>query len=96
MRQPKLAPIAALALSLLGAVADARADAARVALVIGEGGYKSAPTLANPPNDASDIAQELRTLGFDVTLRVDLGQTELKQAVNDFGRRAQSAEVSLF
>ena len=87
--------VAAAALAALAALSDARAEGARIALVIGEGGYKSAPTLTNPPNDARDIAQELRTLGFDVNLRVDLGQTEMLQAINDFGARAAGAEVSV-
>ena len=36
------------------------AAAPRVALVIGNGGYEGAAPLANPVNDASDIAAKLR------------------------------------
>lgn len=32
------------------------ADGKRVALVIGNGAYRTVPALLNPPNDASDIA----------------------------------------
>src|SRR4029434_1765502 len=38
----------------------------RVALVIGNGTYADAGTLANPVNDALDIAGKLRSIGFDV------------------------------
>lgn len=78
------------------ATASAHAQGARVALVIGEGGYQSAPALANPPNDARDIAQALRALGFDVSLQVDLDQTQMNQAIVDFGGRAEHADLALF
>jgi uncharacterized caspase-like protein len=84
---------AGLALSVLST--PAAADQ-RVALVIGEGGYQAAPELANPPNDARDIAQALRTLGFDVTLRIDVDQAQMTKAIADFGARAQHADISLF
>jgi hypothetical protein len=50
----------------------------RIALVIGNAKYASSP-LSNPTNDANDMAAKLKTLGFDVTLRLN---TELK----DFNR----------
>jgi len=37
----------------------------RIALVIGNGAYKSTP-LRNPVNDAADIADALESLGFSV------------------------------
>ena len=36
----------------------------RVALVIGNGGYKHTAPLANPPNDAQLMAETLTSLGF--------------------------------
>ena len=78
------------------ATASAHAQSARVALVIGEGGYQSAPALANPPNDARDIAQALRALGFEVSLQVDLDQAQMNQAIADFGGRAEHADLALF
>jgi TPR repeat protein len=85
-------------LALAVAVVAAPADAAekRVALVIGEGAYRFVPTLANPPNDARDVAQMLRTLGFDVTLRTDVDQAGMKQALQEFGARAGHADLALF
>src|SRR6476646_8793247 len=46
----------------------------RIALVIGNGAYTSAPPLKNPPNDARDMAANLKTLGFDVSSGVNLTQ----------------------
>jgi TPR repeat protein len=74
----------------------AKAQGPRVALVIGQGAYSSAPTLANPPNDARDIAQALRTLGFEVTLSVDLDRAQMLNAIAAFGERASRADLSLF
>src|SRR5690348_4571218 len=48
------------------------ATARRVALVVGNGAYRSAPALANPPNDARDVTRSLRGLGFEVTEGIDL------------------------
>ena len=88
--------LAAAAFAWLAATAGALAREARVALVIGEGAYQSAPALANPPNDAHDIAQALRTLGFDVMLRVDVDQAEMTHAIAEFGARAERADLALF
>jgi TPR repeat protein len=68
----------------------------RVALVIGNGGYRSVPELANPPNDARDVADALKALGFAVTLGVDLDQARMQRAIDDFARSAATADVSLF
>ena len=68
----------------------------RIALVIGNGAYQSAPVLANPPNDASDVAESLKSLGFKVTLGVNLDQAGMHRAVADFGRDSAAADVSLF
>jgi TPR repeat protein len=91
-----LCAFALAAFAWLVAAAAAEAQETRIALVIGEGGYQTAPTLANPPNDARDIAQALHTLGFDVTLQVDLDQAGMTQAIADFGKRAEHADIALF
>lgn len=57
----------------------------RVALVIGNSGYQTSP-LANPTNDAEDIADVLSQLDFDVTLLIDADFSEMSRAVSDFGR----------
>ena len=44
----------------------------RVALVIGNANYQTAPQLTNPNNDARSVAQLLNTAGFEVTAANDL------------------------
>ncbi|MGD0639604.1 MAG: caspase family protein [Roseiarcus sp.] len=86
-----------LALALLAVIAAGPAVAeSRVALVIGNGGYQSVRQLPNPPNDARDVAEALKSLGFSVTLGVDLDQAKMQRAIADFGARAAAADVSLF
>jgi hypothetical protein len=67
----------------------------RVALVIGNGAYATAP-LRNPVNDARAMAQTLRGLGFDVIARENLGQIEMRRAMLEFGRRLLDGGVGLF
>jgi TPR repeat protein len=86
---------ATLSLFVLVAAGPALAES-RVALVVGNGAYQAVPTLANPPNDARDVADALKSLGFSVTLGVDLDQAKMRRAIADFGARAASADVSLF
>jgi TPR repeat protein len=86
----------AAAMLCVAATACAHANAARIALVIGEGAYSSAPALANPPNDAHDVAQALRTLGFEVSLQVDVDQAQMNRAIAEFGVRAEHADLALF
>lgn len=67
----------------------------RIALVIGNGAYKSAP-LRNPVNDASDIADALERLGFSVALKTDVNQRSMKKAIRAFGKQLRKGGVGLF
>jgi formylglycine-generating enzyme required for sulfatase activity len=67
----------------------------RIALVIGNGNYESAP-LRNPPNDAQTMAGVLRDLGFDVTERQNLDQKEMKKEIQAFGQKLLKGGVGLF
>lgn len=60
--------------------------AKRFALVIGNAQYKDA-ALTNPINDARDLAATLRELGFNVTLKENLGAQDMKRAIREFGDR---------
>ncbi|CCD87376.1 conserved exported protein of unknown function [Bradyrhizobium sp. ORS 285] len=65
----------------------------RVALVIGNGGYKSVHPLANPPRDAKLIADTLRSTGFQsVTLASDLSRDKFFEALRSFGAEAEKAD----
>jgi caspase domain-containing protein len=59
----------------------------RVALVIGNSNYQSAPKLANPGHDAQSMAQLLNSAGFEVTEAVDLTRNGMVKAVQDFSAR---------
>ena len=66
----------------------------RFALVIGNGDYRGAPGLANPPNDARLMAGTLRGLGFDVIERIDADREGMLKAVRDFGDKLEEAGES--
>jgi hypothetical protein len=66
-----------------------------VALVIGNGAYRSVPALPNPPNDAADIAASLERLGFSVQRLTDARYNGMRRALLDFNRRARSAHMAV-
>jgi hypothetical protein len=69
----------------------------RVALVIGNGAYRNAPRLANPVNDARDVAALLRSLGFEVIAGEDQSAEQMKRLAAEFGERlAREGGVGLF
>ena len=70
--------------------------AKRLALVLGNSRYENAPALANPANDAQDLAQALRSLGFDVIEQHDANRDTMVRAVRDFAEQLPSADVALF
>lgn len=67
----------------------------RVALVIGNGAYKSGP-LRNPANDANDMARALKDCGFDVMVKTDCSFEQMGTAVTEFGSRLRGVETALF
>lgn len=71
-------------------------SAGRVALVYGNGNYQNAPKLANPVNDAALITSSLKQVGFTVITITDGDQAAMQKGLEDFGRRAQNADIALF
>ena len=67
----------------------------RVALVIGNAAYQHAPALANPRNDAEDMAGLLRRLDFAVTEGLDLTDAAMEDRIRAFARQAKMAKVAL-
>ncbi len=67
----------------------------RLALVIGNGGYRNAPKLPNPANDAHAVAKALRDIGFQVIEATDLDRPGMEGALLQFLQRAPSAAVRL-
>ncbi|MDK9725626.1 MAG: caspase family protein [Sterolibacteriaceae bacterium MAG5] len=68
----------------------------RVALVIGNGAYPGAAALRNPANDARDMAQKLKRLGFQVIARTDLKQKDMLRALTEFGDQIVPGSEVLF
>ncbi|MEE8444199.1 MAG: tetratricopeptide repeat protein [Alphaproteobacteria bacterium] len=67
------------------------AEGKRVALVIGNSGYKLISHLDNPRRDAKLMAATLRKMGFDVIDVIDGDQRTIKRAIRDFGKRLRAA-----
>ena len=84
---------AALAVSLCIGLATSANE--RVALVIGNAAYEHVAPLANPRNDAEDMAALLKRLGFAVTEGLDLTDAAMEDRIRAFARRAKVAEVTL-
>jgi uncharacterized caspase-like protein len=94
MRMVALA--AGLAAALVALSAGAALAAKRVALVVGNASYATLGTLANPTNDADDIAATLRGMGFEVTLAENADERQFTDVLSNFATAADSAEVALF
>jgi hypothetical protein len=92
--KPILLAIFALAAALT--LASPASAERRVAFVVGNARYEHTGMLANPRNDAQDVADKLKALGFDVTLSLDLDQAAFAHAIDDFARRLEGADVGLF
>ncbi len=68
----------------------------KLALVIGNAAYQHGGALKNPVNDARAIAKSLESMGFDVLKHEELGQNQMKQAINAFGLKLRDYDVGLF
>jgi hypothetical protein len=77
----------AFCLGLLFLTPDARAD---------KRAYRNVSQLANPANDAADVAAALKQSGFDVALQTDLDQAAMQEVAIRFARDARGADVALF
>ncbi|WP_247984551.1 caspase family protein [Bradyrhizobium sp. 186] len=68
----------------------------RVALVIGNSAYKSAPKLGNPVNDATLVGGMFKKAGFDsVDVRLDLSASEMRRMLREFAGRTRDADVAV-
>jgi uncharacterized caspase-like protein len=81
---------------LLASGFSASAAPDRVALVIGNGAYRHVTPLANPPNDATDLAAASRTLGFDVVEGQNLDRRFMQTKIQEFAGRLDRAKVAVF
>jgi uncharacterized protein YegL len=70
--------------------AKPRETARRVALVVGNGNYRTS-RLSNPPQDAALIGRALDTLGFDTEVLIDADKPALETAIVRLGERIERA-----
>lgn len=69
----------------------------RFALIIGNTAYTEVPELRNPINDAKDLADVLRNLGFEVEARENVKDSrEMRDLVVNFGNKLRRGGVGLF
>ncbi|MCB1461803.1 MAG: caspase family protein [Nitratireductor sp.] len=81
-----------LALTVAGAQAS---TGKRVAMVVGNSAYEHAPQLANPSNDAADMASALRSIGFVVIEGQDLTNRGMRDKIREFSSELRGADVGM-
>lgn len=69
-------------------------DPSRVALIIGNGGYKQGP-LANPANDAAAMRELFAGAGFTTESRLNATRVEMLAAIDQFGAQISRSETKL-
>ena len=88
-RAMELAAAIACAASLCASATD------RVALLIGNNAYGAAP-LRNAVNDAKDLGDALKDLGFQVIVRQNASRKDMIDAIREFGTAIDGASTALF
>ncbi len=69
----------------------------RLALVIGNGAYQKTSQLPNPPNDATDMAASLSSLGFEVLSGTNQTKRQMEALIREFGDKlSRQGGVGLF
>ncbi len=87
---------AVLFISAFIATGEAALANKRAALVIGNSAYIDAAPLANPKNDATDMAEALRKLGFTVILGIDLDKRAMEGKILEFSKALSGADAGVF
>jgi uncharacterized caspase-like protein len=82
------------ALTLLAGISPA--DARRLALVIGNDSYQHADALNSARADARAVADALTATGFKVTLRQDVTQQAMKEAIRSFKSEVTGGDEVIF
>jgi hypothetical protein len=67
----------------------------KIALMIGNATYPDSP-LRNPVNDADDVQERLRRLGFQTIKRIDASSKEMEEGLSEFSTHLNTCEVALF
>jgi uncharacterized caspase-like protein len=67
----------------------------RVALIIGNAAYQHVTHLQSPLEESAAVADALKTVGFNVTLKQDLNNADFSRALREFQTNAKDAEIAL-
>jgi hypothetical protein len=67
----------------------------RVALLIGNNAYPTAP-LRNAVNDSRDLGEVLRELGFKTIVKENTSRAQMIAALQEFGKALEGADAALF
>src|SRR6185369_8676003 len=74
---------------------DAAIRCFAVGLVVGNGAYRSVPELDNSRNDADDISEQLKRVGFAVIDGRDLDRSAMYAALGRFAQRVRDTDAGL-
>jgi uncharacterized caspase-like protein len=85
--------LSALWLSTIASLSLAQSK--KVALVIGNTAYEHARPLPNARSDAAAVSEALTRIGFEVTTASDLDYSALREAIRQFGRVSNDADMAI-
>lgn len=94
-RRPQL-PRLVLGAAVAAACLLIQAQAARLALVVGNDNYTNVSKLSNARNDAQSIARELQAAGFAVTRVLDATRDSMNDAYDVFMRKIDKGDEVVF
>ncbi len=80
---------------ILGISNAAYAEGPKFALIIGNGDYDELSKLTNPANDATDIAEKLTNIGFQVELLTDADLPTMEEATLSLGAKLSTAKDAI-
>ncbi|MBL4661583.1 MAG: caspase family protein, partial [Alcanivoracaceae bacterium] len=72
---------------ILAVQTQLHASERRIALVIGNAKYNTMGKLANPVNDANDMAEALKKLDFEVISGTNLSKSQMSEKIRDFDKK---------
>jgi uncharacterized caspase-like protein len=77
-------------------IIPAAAGVRRAALVVGNNDYRDQRPLRNAVNDAQSMKDSLSSLGFDVTMLLNVTMSQFEEAAGAFAGKLRPGDVALF
>ncbi len=87
----RFAALLLMAAMLAGALSSGAFAEKRLALIIGNNGYRHSGELDNPRHDARLIASVLRRAGFETDVRIDVPRKAMKEAFRAYANKIRAA-----